>query len=104
MKLNIYMTVEGMEALALRKPVYSWHLTAIPLDPATGEETYGASGESIQLAREVEIDLPATSQCVESVSKKLQAKVQEIRANAHKEELEIQTRINDLLMVGYTPE
>jgi hypothetical protein len=96
MKLCIYLTPEGLEALALGRNLYSWHWGL--------QEAGGTLPEnSIQVAT-CEAVLPSKEACIPPVLAKLKEREDEINASAQEDLMAIRQRKNDLLMLTCSEE
>lgn len=95
MKIQVYLTAEGAESHALGRSIYNWHLQSFPLTD-DGELPYKPDPTHIFLT-EVEVSIPSPAKCAEVAQQKLEARLQEMRAEAYTQEREIQTRIQNLL-------
>lgn len=99
MKLRITIDASGMETLARGGTLYSWHFP-VQLPDAEGNFPNLTDTDRI-VCPEVEVKLPSTIECAMLARTKLEKQIADVRANAYKEERELQTRINDLLMIGH---
>ena len=98
--VDIGLTSEGAEALAKGLPIYSWHVNAFLFqDKKDREEFFGKN--TYILLKSVKVALPSKEDCGLIAQKALQDKLQEIRAQAHQDESEINTRISELLALTY---
>lgn len=91
MKLCIYLTSEGLEALALERTMYTWCYS-------TREGSDEPPKNSIKIA-EIEVCLPPKEACIAPVLAKLKEREDEINATAQTDLMAIQQRKNDLLML-----
>jgi len=103
MKIRVYLSPEGQENFAKHGILYSWHLNNMPqnLDGTFDDPTL-----KYKLLGEVEIAVPSRAECALAAQEALRERISAVRAEAYSKEKEIETRINDLLMISYnaTPE
>lgn len=93
MKLCIYLTPEGLEALALGRNLYNWHYS-------TRLEDDTPPKNSILIAK-CTAKLPAKEACIAPVLAKLKEREDEINASAAEDLMAIRQRKNDLLMLTH---
>lgn len=93
--ISIYLTIEGQERLALGQSLYPWHYAVRPVEEEIPE------GHAFLAT--CEIQLPSVAECLPPVLAKLKLREAEIQAEAYKEILEIKTRRNNLLSLGFAP-
>jgi hypothetical protein len=99
MKITISINSDGLEALAKGGKLYPWHFSVtIPESSLYAEP----NPKHIVVAQDVEISIPSTEEAATKAVEHLKSRMADVRAEAYKEEMELQTRINDLLMIGYS--
>lgn len=94
MKLKIYLTPDGAEALATGNRVWPWHFSCREV---AEDETFDPPVEGAMEIGETEVIFPSSETLIGVAEKKLKAKLQEIRAEAYQEEREVQERLDKLL-------
>lgn len=87
--LKVYVTVEGLEQIALGNRLWAWHYTV-------REAEEEASEHSI-LIGEFEPALPGREDCIAPVLERFRAKEAEIQAEAYRELQEVKSRRDNLL-------
>lgn len=98
MKVDLYLSTAGMEALAKGQEVYYWFFEVRNSEPAS----YGTAPEgSMLIASNVEVSLPSLKAAAEQATKGLEKALQEARANAFKLCQELEQRIGALALIGY---
>ena len=94
MLVKIYLNSEGQEQFALGQPNNSWHFSVHPV------EGYLPSETSILLL-EVDLPMPDKVVCALKASEKLKAREKEIQAEAYKEVMAVQERMQKLASLTY---
>ena len=100
MKVKLYLDKDGCERHAKGDSFYHWEV-CVRMFQDNAAEAEGPANSL--LLGTFEFDLPNIDLCREIAVKGLNMKLQEIRAEAYKEERETQTRIDNLLAITYTP-
>ena len=97
MKFKVYVTVEGLERVALNLPLYSWHINTVQENNDIGQ------AEGSYLLHEFDALLPLAVDCIQPVLAKLAEQEQEIQAEAYREVMELKQRRENLLSLTYIP-
>lgn len=100
MQRNIYLTPDGVKALAKGEDVNNPYCTWYFVQDAVANER---GPEYIKVAGPIECTLPSRDECIDPAVRKLQEQLKEVRAEAYKAERELEQEINDLLALEYTP-
>ncbi len=92
MKMNIYLTPEGMESYVKGYVMYNWHYSTRPAVEAPPKNSI--------LIGSCEITMPLIEACVAPALAKLTEREAEINAQAQEDLQAIRVRKSDLLMLG----
>jgi hypothetical protein len=98
MKVDLYITMAGAEALAKGQELYPWFF-----EIRNPKSTLFSKGDenSILVAADVELLLPSLKAAAEQATKGLEKALQEARVNAFKLCQELEQRISALALIGY---
>lgn len=98
MKVNLYLSMSGAEALAKGQELYPWFFEVRNPESVS----FGTAPEgSTLVASGVELSLPSLKTAAEVATKGLEKALQEARANAFKLCQELENRIGALALIGY---
>lgn len=97
MKVNLYLSAEGAENLANGASLYPWNI--VPRFP--DELCYNEAPANHTLVGSAAIEMPARQDAVKVAEALLHDKIREIRAEAHKAEMEIKERLDKLLALTW---
>lgn len=99
MTVNIYLTPDGMKALAKKQQLWPWHLSAQPMQE--DGTPLSLAPNCIPVAVDVVLTFPGQMVLAKGAIDDLQRQLQEARAEAQKAEMALTQQINDLLMLGF---
>lgn len=94
MKLDIYITAEGLEHLVRDEQLYSWHFV-LRLQESNSFETRPKN--SLPVVIGVELTLPSRESAIEPAKAALEARIQETYAEAETNVRELKERLQNLL-------